>query len=42
MTSELSQTLADIEVFDPAGESVRLGEFWSESPAVLVFIRHFG
>lgn len=27
---------------DPDGRPVRLGDLWSERPAVLVFVRHFG
>jgi hypothetical protein len=38
----LAQRLEDIEVLDPAGRAVRLGEAWRERPVVLVFIRHFG
>ncbi len=34
--------IRDIEVLDPAGNPVRLGELWRQRPVVLVFIRHFG
>jgi hypothetical protein len=34
--------LRDIEVLDPAGNPVRLGEVWRQRPVVLAFIRHFG
>lgn len=34
--------LAEIELGDWRGESVRLGELWERQPIVLVFIRHFG
>jgi hypothetical protein len=34
--------LRNIEVLDPAGNPVRLGELWRQRPVVLAFIRHFG
>jgi hypothetical protein len=34
--------LADIEVKDLDGEDARLGSFWEDGPAVLVFLRHYG
>lgn len=34
--------LAEIVLRDHAGERVRLGGLWSESPAALVFLRHYG
>lgn len=34
--------LADVEVHDRNGDPCRLGDLWSERPAVLVFLRHFG
>jgi hypothetical protein len=34
--------LADIVLQDHRGEDVRLGELWSEGPAVLVWLRHYG
>jgi hypothetical protein len=34
--------LADLEVTDLEGRAVRLGDVWSENPAVLVFLRHYG
>jgi len=34
--------LKDIELLDPAGKTVRLGDTWKEKPVVLAFIRHFG
>lgn len=36
------EALADLEVLDPDGREVRLGELWADRPAVLVFVRHFG
>ena len=38
----LSQSLADLRVLDPDGNSVRLGDAWHGRAVVLVFIRHFG
>jgi hypothetical protein len=34
--------LADLVVKDLEGNDVRLGSFWEEGPAVLVFLRHYG
>jgi hypothetical protein len=34
--------LADLVVKDLDGKEVRLGSFWEEGPAVLVFLRHYG
>jgi hypothetical protein len=34
--------LADIVVKDLEGDEVRLGSFWEDGPAVLVFLRHYG
>lgn len=34
--------LADAEVLDPHGEPTRLGDRWTDAPAVVVFLRHFG
>jgi hypothetical protein len=34
--------LAPLELEDWRGRQVRLGEFWSENPAVVVFLRHYG
>jgi len=36
------ENLARISLDSDSGESVRLGDLWSERPAVLVFLRHFG
>lgn len=38
----LAADLADSTVLDPAGLSHRLGDAWAESPAVVVFLRHYG
>ena len=34
--------LAELEVQDLDGRSVRLGDLWDERPGVLVFLRHYG
>jgi hypothetical protein len=38
----VAKRLQDIEVLDPNGRSVRLGDAWGERTVVLAFIRHFG
>jgi prostamide/prostaglandin F2alpha synthase len=37
-----SSDLADIELVDLEGNPTRLGDVWSENPAVVVFLRHYG
>lgn len=34
--------LADLELPDSSGTLHRLGDLWSETPHVLLFLRHFG
>jgi hypothetical protein len=34
--------LAPVELVDWRGQAVRLGDVWSENPAVVVFLRHYG
>jgi hypothetical protein len=34
--------LAGLVVKDLEGAEVRLGSFWEDGPAVLVFLRHYG
>ena len=34
--------LAELTVKDLDGNDVRLGDVWSERPAVLVWLRHYG
>jgi hypothetical protein len=34
--------LAEVVMKDAEGRSVRLGSLWTERPAALVFVRHFG
>ncbi|HEV2723310.1 MAG TPA: hypothetical protein VGV10_01640 [Thermoleophilaceae bacterium] len=36
------RALADIVLRDWRGQDVRLGDVWSENPALLVFLRHYG
>jgi hypothetical protein len=34
--------LAEITLLDHTGAPVRLGDLWSERPAALVWLRHYG
>jgi prostamide/prostaglandin F2alpha synthase len=34
--------LAGLTVKDFEGKDVRLGSFWEDGPAVVVFLRHYG
>lgn len=36
------EQLASHVVIDPDGAEHRLGDLWTERPAVLLFLRHFG
>jgi hypothetical protein len=38
----LSARLAGVTLPDPEGVQVRLGSLWTEAPAVVVFLRHYG
>jgi hypothetical protein len=38
----IAARLAPIVLPDADGHPVRLGALWAESPAVLVFLRHYG
>lgn len=38
----LSARLAPIVLPDADGREVRLGSLWEASPAVVVFLRHYG
>ncbi len=42
MNETLSAALSDISLPDTEGREVRLGSLWRSSPAVLVFLRHYG
>ncbi len=37
-----ADALADITLPDQDGHEVRLGDLWSERPAALVWLRHYG
>ncbi len=37
-----SHALAEISLPDMDGDMHRLGDLWTESPHVLLFLRHFG
>jgi hypothetical protein len=37
-----ADALADIVLPDQDGAEVRLGDLWSERPAALVWLRHYG
>jgi hypothetical protein len=39
---ERADELADFVLEDHRGEDVRLGDLWSDGPAVLVWLRHYG
>lgn len=39
---ERADELADFVLQDHNGDDVRLGELWSQGPAVLVWLRHYG
>ena len=40
--SAVGKSLAGIEVLDPQGRAVPLGDLWRDRAAVLVFLRHYG
>lgn len=42
MSETLSAALAATTLPDTEGNLVRLGSLWEESPAVVVFLRHYG
>jgi hypothetical protein len=42
MTETLSSRLAPIILPDTDEHPVRLGSLWANSPAVLIFLRHYG
>jgi len=37
-----SARLAEIILPDTDGQQVKLGSLWADSPAVIVFLRHYG
>jgi hypothetical protein len=38
----VAKRLENINVLDPDGQTVRLGDLWRDQTVVLAFIRHFG
>lgn len=42
MSDPTVERLSDVQVLTPAGEQVRLGDYWAERPVILAMIRHFG
>lgn len=42
MNDSLSGRLAQVSLPDTDGQAVRLGSLWEKSPAVVVFLRHYG
>ena len=39
---ERADALAGLELENHSGELRRLGDYWADNPAVLVFLRHYG
>jgi hypothetical protein len=37
-----SASLAEIALPDTDGRQIKLGSLWTDSPAVIVFLRHYG
>jgi len=37
-----AEALGEIELLDLEGKPTRLGDYWRDRPAVLVFLRHYG
>lgn len=42
MATSLAARLAPIVLPDADARPVRLGSLWTDAPAVLVFLRHYG
>jgi len=40
--NELPLALRDRQILDQDGQTLRLGDLWSDEPVLLVFLRHFG
>lgn len=38
----VAKRLEKVNVLDPTGHTVRLGDLWRDQTVVLAFIRHFG
>jgi hypothetical protein len=41
-TPQVGDRAPDITVLGPGGEGRGLASYWSERPAILAFLRHFG
>ena len=39
---EVGDPAPDVSVVDARGEGIALSTFWTERPAVAVFLRHYG
>jgi len=39
---KIDPRLSEVVLQDAGGRAVRLGSLWTERPAALVFVRHFG
>jgi hypothetical protein len=37
-----SEKISSISLPDPDGRIQKLGDLWAQSPAVVVFLRHYG
>jgi hypothetical protein len=42
MSESISARLANVVLPEAGGGEIRLGALWEESPAVVVFLRHYG
>lgn len=42
MSNSTVDALAGVEVLDPSGAPMRLGDLWARRPVLLAMIRHFG
>jgi hypothetical protein len=42
MTDARVALLAESDVLDTAGRAHKLGEYFTDKPAALLFVRHFG
>lgn len=40
--AQVSDALANAQVLDLDGNAHRVGDFWKDRPALLLFVRHFG
>ena len=42
MAGSISARIADVVLPNAGGGEVRLGSLWERTPAVVVFLRHYG